>query len=80
MNPKGPHGNTLYSPANTNIIQVWLHIVAADQFRTRDERKNTHAHDFIVQTNDGGAISSKDSREKVTVDMLHVYALYVSQL
>ena len=41
----------------------------------RDERKNTHAHDFIVQTNDGGAITSKDSRENVTVDMLHVYAL-----
>ena len=80
MNPKDPQGNTLYSPASPNIIQVWLHIIAADQIRTRDERKNTHAHDFIVKSNDGGAISSKDSREKVTVDMLHVYVLYVSQM
>ena len=38
-----------------------------------------HAHDFILQTNDGGAITSKDSRENVTVDMLHMH-VYLSQL
>ena len=30
MNPKDPQDNTLYCLASTNIIQVWLHIAAAD--------------------------------------------------
>ena len=40
------------------------------------ETEHVRCHHFIVQTSDGSAISSKNSREKVTVDMLHVY-MYV---